>query len=59
VAAAIVLAAVHPAAIGRIYNIGEEWTPTIAERLGRLPESSVPINTDPNFTFEQDIAYDT
>ncbi len=59
VAAAIMLAAVHPAAIGRIYNIGEEWTPTIAERLGRLPESSVPINTDPNFTFEQDIAYDT
>jgi nucleoside-diphosphate-sugar epimerase len=59
VAAAIVLAALHPAAVGRIYNVGEEHTPTMAERLARLPESSVPINTDPKFNFEQDIAYDT
>ena len=43
VAAAIVLAASHPAAVGRIYNVGEEHTPTMAERLARLPESSVPI----------------
>ncbi len=34
VAAAIVLAAVHPAAAGRTYNVGEEYTPTIAERTG-------------------------
>jgi nucleoside-diphosphate-sugar epimerase len=59
VAAAIVLAALHPAAIGRIYNVGEKHTPTIAERLAQLPESSVPINADPKFNFEQDIAYDT
>lgn len=59
VAAAIVMAALHPAAAGRIYNIGEEHTPTIAERLARLPESCVPINTDTKFNFEQDIAYDT
>jgi nucleoside-diphosphate-sugar epimerase len=59
VAAAIVLAALHPAAAGQIYNVGEEHTPAVAERLARLPESSVPINTDPRFNFEQDIAYDT
>ena len=33
--AAIVLAALHPAAAGRIYNVGEEYTPTIAERLAQ------------------------
>ncbi len=59
VAAAIVLAALQPAAVGRIYNVGEVHTPTIAERLARLPESSMPVNTDPKFNFEQDIAYDT
>jgi nucleoside-diphosphate-sugar epimerase len=59
VAAAIVLAALHPATAGQIYNVGEEHTPTVAGRLARLPESSVPINTDPKFNFEQDIAYDT
>jgi nucleoside-diphosphate-sugar epimerase len=59
VAAAIVLAALHPAAAGRMYNVGEEHTPTMAERSARLPESSVPINTDPKFNFDQDIAYDT
>ncbi|MGC2110065.1 MAG: hypothetical protein WA655_11150, partial [Candidatus Korobacteraceae bacterium] len=59
VAAAIVLGAVHPAGAGRIYNVGEEHTPTIAERLAKLPESSVAINADPKFNFEQDIAYDT
>jgi len=59
VAAAIVLAALHPAAVGRIYNVGEQHTPTMAERLATLPESSVPINTDEKLSFEQDIAYDT
>ena len=59
VARAIVLAALSPAAAGRIYNVGEEYTATIAERLASLPPSSVPDNTDPKFNFEQDIAYDT
>jgi nucleoside-diphosphate-sugar epimerase len=59
VAAAIVLAAVHPANAGRVYNIGEENTPTISERLAKLPASAVPPNSDPKFNFDQDIAYDT
>ena len=59
VAAAIVLAALHPAAAGRIYNVGEEYTPTIAERLVKLPESSVAENPEQKFNFDQDIAYDT
>ena len=59
VAAAIVLATVHPAAAHRIYNIGEAYTPTMGERLAKLPPSSVPVNDDPKFNFHQNIAYDT
>ncbi len=59
VAAAIALATVHPAAAGRTYNVGEEYTPTVAERLARLPASSVPANTEAKFNFDQDIAYNT
>ena len=59
VAAAIVLAAADPKAEGRIYNVGEEYTPTIAERLRTLPASSVPPNDAAKFNFAQDIAYDT
>jgi nucleoside-diphosphate-sugar epimerase len=59
VAAAIVLAALQPLAAGRIYNVGEKHTPTTAERLAKLPPSSLPINTNPKLNFEQDIAYDT
>ena len=58
VAAAIVLAALHPAASGRVYNLGEAYTPTIAERLKSLPASSVP-SVDDNYDFRQNIAYDT
>ncbi|HZP24907.1 MAG TPA: NAD-dependent epimerase/dehydratase family protein [Terriglobales bacterium] len=59
VARAIVLAALSPAAAGRIYNVGEEHTPTVAERLLKLPASSLPPNESSKFNFEQDIAYDT
>jgi len=54
---AIVMAALHPAAAG-IYNVGEEVTPTMAERLAHLPPSSVPVAST-HFNFEHDIAYDT
>jgi nucleoside-diphosphate-sugar epimerase len=57
VAHAIVLAALHPAAAGT-YNVGEEETPTMAERLASLPPSSVPDAAMP-LNFEHDIAYDT
>jgi nucleoside-diphosphate-sugar epimerase len=57
VAHAIVLAAVHPAASG-VYNVGEERTPTVEERLANLPSSSVPSASVP-YHFEHDIAYDT
>lgn len=59
VAQAIVLAAGHPAAAGRIYNVGEEQTPTVGERLQTLPPSNVPTAPESGFDFRQDIAYDS
>jgi nucleoside-diphosphate-sugar epimerase len=57
VAHAIVLAALHPASTG-IYNVGEEYTPTVGERLAHLPPSAVP-DAVMALNFEHDIAYDT
>jgi nucleoside-diphosphate-sugar epimerase len=59
VAAAIVLAATHPAAGGRVYNVGEGNTPTMAERLMILPSSSIEAAPESHFDFAQNIAYDT
>ncbi len=59
VAAAIVRSALHPAAGGRVYNVGEAMTPTVAERLGSLPPSSVPTDVGTGFNFDQNLAYDT
>jgi len=59
VAAAIVLAALHPAAANRVYNVGEAYTPTVAERLETLPASTVPSAPDNGYDFLQNIAYDT
>jgi nucleoside-diphosphate-sugar epimerase len=59
VAAAIVLAALHPGAAGQIYNVGEVYTPTVAERLAGLPESDIAPDTESDFDFAQNIAYDT
>ena len=59
VAHAIVLAASHPAAAGRVYNVGEEHTPTVAERLRRLPASDIDGRSAPAMNYAQDIAYDT
>jgi nucleoside-diphosphate-sugar epimerase len=59
VAAAIVLAAFHPRAAGRVYNVGEEYTPTVSERLAALPGSLVEPADDEGRHFDQDIAYDT
>jgi nucleoside-diphosphate-sugar epimerase len=57
VAHAIVVAALHPRAAG-IYNVGEEETPTVAERLAHLPSRSMRPASLP-YHFEHDIAYDT
>jgi nucleoside-diphosphate-sugar epimerase len=57
VAHAIVVAAVHPAAYD-VYNVGEERTPTVEERLANLPPSSMPCASAP-YHFEHDVAYDT
>jgi nucleoside-diphosphate-sugar epimerase len=59
VAAAIALAAVEPRAEGTIYNIGEEYTPTIEERLRDLPPSELPVGEQTDFDFRQDLVYDT
>lgn len=58
VAHVIVLAITRPGA-ARVYNVGEECTPTTAERLAKLPESSLQPAEDDHNNFEQDIAYDT
>lgn len=59
VAAAIVLAALSTAAANRIYNVGEAYTPTVAERLQGLPSSTLsPIEAN-DYDFRQDIAYGT
>jgi nucleoside-diphosphate-sugar epimerase len=59
VAAAVELAAIHPVAGGRIYNVGEAYTPTTAERLAWLPPSTIEPDLISQFDFAQDIAYDT
>jgi nucleoside-diphosphate-sugar epimerase len=59
VAKAITMAIENEAASGRIYNVGEEATPTIAERLSYLPANAdAPIFDQPD-NFAQDIVYDT
>jgi nucleoside-diphosphate-sugar epimerase len=59
VAVAVELAAIHPAAGGRIYNVGEAYTPSIAERLAWLPPSTIEPDLSSQFDFTQDIACDT
>jgi len=58
IAHAIVLASLHERAVGRTYNVGEEYTPTVGERLQTLPPSDMPVSTMPA-NFGQDMAYDT
>jgi nucleoside-diphosphate-sugar epimerase len=59
VAAAVVLAALHPSPPSRVYNVGEEYTPTVAERLAALPESHLAPDLAGDFDFTHDIAFDT
>jgi nucleoside-diphosphate-sugar epimerase len=59
VAAAIALAAIDDRADGQIYNVGEERTPTLEERLRHLPASEMPVDEQRYYNFAQDIVYDT
>ena len=57
VAHAVFLAATHSAASRTVFNVGEATTPTMGERLARLPPR--PARQAPDFDFRNDIAYDT
>ena len=59
VAAAIALAALHPAASRRIYNVGETVTPTMGERLSRLPPRAPRARPCAHRDFSHDIVLDT
>jgi nucleoside-diphosphate-sugar epimerase len=59
VAKAIALAVCDPRAANGVFNVGEAHTPTMAERLIRLPERQVALPQDDGKNFAQDIAYDT
>jgi nucleoside-diphosphate-sugar epimerase len=59
VAAAITLGATHPRAPGRTYNIGEPHTPTMGERLSRLPRQAQPAPEPPSLDYRQDMVQDT
>jgi nucleoside-diphosphate-sugar epimerase len=72
VAAAIALAAMDERAAGRVYNVGEQPTPTLAARVlaiagvagwkGRLvtlPDDRLPAHLRSPYGTEPDIAYDT
>ena len=73
VAAAIALAATHEAAAGRVYNVGEDEVPTLAERIRRLgqvaawegrlvilPEGRLPAHLrEGSYRYEQDLVTET
>ena len=59
VAHAIALAIESEAATGRTYNVGEQTTPTMGERLERLPARRDDPPPEPPGNFAQDIWYDT
>lgn len=59
VAAAIVLEATHAAAVQRAYNVGEHHTPTMDERLSRLPALGGLAAEPPDFDYRQDMVLDT
>jgi nucleoside-diphosphate-sugar epimerase len=59
VAHAIALTVEDERSAGRAYNVGEEQTPTMGERLKDLAARSRQQDTDPALNFAQDIVYDT
>ncbi len=59
VAAAVELAATCRVTENRVYNVGEEYTPTVAERLAWMPQSVMEPDLESNLNFAQNIAYNT
>jgi nucleoside-diphosphate-sugar epimerase len=59
VAAAIALAALHPSAAGEVFNVGEAKTPTMGERLARLPARTGARPAPGDYDFSQDLHFDT
>jgi len=59
VAAAIVLATLDKNSAGRVYNVGEEETPTMEERLRDLPPPNRHYDRPAGFFFGQSLVYDT
>jgi nucleoside-diphosphate-sugar epimerase len=59
VAAGIVTSATHPKARNEIFNVGEELTPTMGERLAQLPTRSALLPDLPPFDYHQPLVIDT
>lgn len=59
VAAAIVKAALNPSARNAIFNVGEEATPTMGERLALLPRRDGKPADPPPFDYSQPFVLDT
>ncbi|MFT3967585.1 MAG: hypothetical protein QM690_17055, partial [Sphingobium sp.] len=59
VAAAIVACSDHANARNRIFNVGEESTPSMAERLAMLPKRDMEPPDLPSFDFDQPLVLDT
>ena len=59
VADAISLAATHPNAAGRVFNVGELNTPTVGERLALMPPPPANATEPDNLNFDQLMIIDT
>lgn len=59
VAAAIALAGTHPDARNAIFNVGEAATPTMGERLARLPARPGEPPAPPPYDYRQALVLDT
>jgi len=59
VAAAIVNATFHPEARNAIFNVGEEVTPTMGERLASLPRRAGEPAVPPPSDYSQSLVFDT
>jgi nucleoside-diphosphate-sugar epimerase len=59
VGAAVALAVSDERAVGRTYNVGEEPTPTMGERLARLPSNDAIPLREAALNYAQHIVYDT